>query len=297
MQTREREITRVTLAGSAGNAALTAFKFAAGILGHSSAMVADALHSLSDFLTDLLVVVFVRISGRPQDEDHDYGHGKFETMATLFVGIALFAAAVGIIVTGATKVAAWARGETLALPGRLALWAALISIAVKEGLYRYTAARGRALQSPLMVANAWHHRSDALSSIGAAAGIGGALLLGERWAVLDPVASLVVGAMLLKVTVDLLRPSLAELTDGSLSPETEAEILSILGTDPAVHDPHHLRTRRVGRDISIDVHVRMDGEMSLREAHDRVSRIETALKERFGKGTFVSIHMEPSREE
>ena len=164
--TREQQLTKVTLVGSVGNLVLLSFKFVAGILAGSSAMVADAVHSLSDFLTDLVVLVFVRIGAKPQDEDHDYGHGKYETLATLLVALALVGAAIGIIVTGSLKIARWLQGETLEMPGMLALWAALLSIVVKELLFRYTIARGKALESPAVVANAWHHRSDALSSIG-----------------------------------------------------------------------------------------------------------------------------------
>ena len=291
--TREKELTVVTLAGSIANLVLLAFKFTAGIVGHSAAMVADAVHSLSDFVTDLIVLVFVRVGAKPQDDGHDYGHGKFETLATLFVGLALAGAAVGIIASGAIKFAHWLQGETLQMPGRLALWAALLSIAVKEALYRYTAARGKALDSPAVVANAWHHRSDALSSIGAAIGIGGALLLGERWAVLDPLASIVVGAMLVKVAVDLLRGSIGELTDSSLDADTEREIEEIICSFPEVSEPHNLRTRRIGTRIAIEAHVRLRGDMSLSDAHAIISALERRLRDRFGRDTIVTIHMEP----
>ncbi len=291
--TREKELTVVTLAGSIANLVLLAFKFTAGIVGHSAAMVADAVHSLSDFVTDLIVLVFVRVGAKPQDDGHDYGHGKFETLATLFVGLALAGAAVGIIASGAIKFAHWLQGETLQMPGRLALWAALLSIAVKEALYRYTAARGKALDSPAVVANAWHHRSDALSSIGAAIGIGGALLLGERWAVLDPLASIVVGAMLVKVAVDLLRSSIGELTDSSLPADTEREIEEIICSFPEVSEPHNLRTRRIGTRIAIEAHVRLRGDMSLSDAHAIISALERRLRDRFGRDTIVTIHMEP----
>ena len=290
---REQELTKVTLVGSAGNLALLAFKFVAGIVGHSAAMVADAIHSLSDFATDLIVLVFVRISAKPQDAGHDYGHGKFETLATLFVALALVAAAIGIIVSGAVKFVHWLQGETLEMPGKLALWAALLSILVKEVLYRYTFAKGKALDSPAVVANAWHHRSDAFSSIGAAIGIGGALLLGEKWAVLDPLASIGVGVMLVKVAWDLLKVSTGELTDSSLPEETEKEIEDIICSFPQVSEPHNLRTRRIGNRIAIEAHVRLDGDMSLTEAHDIVSALEAALRARFGASTLVTIHMEP----
>ena len=293
MGQREKELTRVTLVGSLGNLLLLAFKFFAGIAGRSSAMIADAVHSLSDFITDLIVLVFVRVSAKPQDSSHDYGHGKFETLATLFVALGLAGAAVGIIVSGATKFARWLGGETLQLPGSLALWAALLSIVVKELLYRYTAARGKALESPAVVANAWHHRSDALSSIGAAAGIGGALLLGERWAVLDPLAAIVVGAMLIKVAWELLRQSTGELTDRSLPEATEKEIEEIISRFPEAGETHNLRTRRIGNRIAIEAHIRMDGNMPLMQAHDIVSAIERQIREHFGSNTLVTIHMEP----
>ncbi|MBO7466238.1 MAG: cation transporter [Bacteroidaceae bacterium] len=291
--TREKEIYKATLLGSVGNVALLTFKFIAGTLGHSSAMIADAVHSLSDFLTDIVVLAFVHISAKPQDESHDYGHGKFETIASFFIGLALVAAATGIIVSGATKLAAWIGGTQLEAPGYLALWAALLSIAVKEVLFRYTKRRGKELNSQAMVANAWHHRSDALSSIAAAIGIGGAIILGERWTVLDPLASIVVGAMLIKVAVDLLKTSIKELTEGSLSTEMEEEITNIIESFPDVKEPHNLRTRRIGNRIAIEVHVRMDGNRPLNETHDRATEIEQKLKERFGAQTHVTIHMEP----
>ena len=290
---RSKELTFVTLVGSIGNLVLLTFKFVAGIVGHSAAMTADAVHSLSDFLTDLFVLVFVRVGAKPQDASHDYGHGKYETLATLFIALALIGAAIGIIVSGAVKFARWLQGETLEMPGMLALWAALLSIVVKEVLYRYTVARGKALESPAVIANAWHHRSDALSSIGAAAGIGGALLLGQKWAVLDPLASIVVGGMLVKVAIDLLKSSTGELTDMSLPEETEREIEEIICSFPEVSEPHNLRTRRIGNRIAIEVHVRMRGDMSLREAHDIVTAIEHQIKARFGPATLVTIHMEP----
>ena len=293
--TREQEIYKVTLAGSVGNMALLTFKFVAAVLGHSSAMMADAIHSLSDFITDLVVLVFVRLSAKPQDQSHDYGHGKFETFATFIIGLALVVAAVGIIVAAVLKVVRWAQGATLEAPGMLALWAALLSILVKEVLFRYTVSRGKALESQALVANAWHHRSDALSSIGAAAGIGGAILLGSRWTVLDPVASILVALMLMKVAYDLLKASVDELTESSLPEGMEQEIAAIIDSFPGITEPHNLRTRRIGNRIAIEAHVRMDGNMPLREAHDCASAIERKLKERFGPATHTSIHMEPTK--
>ena len=292
---REKEIYKVTLVGSAGNVLLVIVKFIAGILGHSSAMVADAVHSLSDFLTDVVVLVFVGVSARPQDTSHDYGHGKFETLATLFISLALAGAAIGIIVSGALKFASWLEGEELPAPGKLALWVALLSIAVKELMFQYTARKGRKLDSSALTANAWHHRSDALSSIGTAVGIGGAVLLGGRWTVLDPLASIVVGAMLLGVAWKILRPSMGELTDESLPAATEDEIMDILRSAPGVTEPHNLRTRRIGNRIAVEAHIRLDGALTLREAHDRTSEIEHRLKERFGQEALITLHMEPEK--
>ena len=292
---REKEIYKVTLVGSAGNVLLVIVKFIAGILGHSSAMVADAVHSLSDFLTDVVVLVFVGVSARPQDTSHDYGHGKFETLATLFISLALAGAAIGIIVSGALKFASWLEGEDLPAPGQLALWVALLSIAVKELMFQYTARKGRKLESSALTANAWHHRSDALSSIGTAVGIGGAVLLGGRWTVLDPLASIVVGAMLLGVAWKILRPSMGELTDESLPESVEKEILDILGSGSGVSEPHNLRTRRIGNRVAIEAHIRLDGALTLQEAHDRTTALENRLKDRFGPGTIVTLHMEPTK--
>ncbi len=290
---REREIYKVTLIGSACNVVLMVLKFIAGTLAHSSAMIADAVHSLSDFITDLVVLVFVKISAKPQDNSHDYGHGKFETIASFLIGLALLGAAIGIIYSGGTKLAAWLGGAELEAPGWLALWAALLSIVVKEALYQYTAYRGRAVESQALTANAWHHRSDALSSIGTAIGIGGAIVLGHRWTILDPLASIFVGLLLVRVAVKLLQTSIGELTECSLPEETEREIENIICSLPDVREPHNLRTRRIGNRTAIEVHVRMDGNTSLHEAHERATQIEQKLKARFGRHTHVTVHMEP----
>ena len=290
---REKEIYKATLMGSAGNAALLTFKFIAGVLGNSSAMIADAVHSLSDFVTDLLVLVFVSISAKPQDQSHDYGHGKFETIASFLIGLALVAAATGIVVSGVLKFLTWLDGAQLEAPGWIALWAALLSIAIKEMLYQYTARKGRQLDSQVMIANAWHHRSDALSSIGAALGIGLAILLGQRWTVLDPLASIVVGLMLVKVAYELLKTSINELTESSLPADTEQEIMQIIQSFDDVRQPHNLRTRRIGNRIAIEAHVRMDGRLPLSTVHERATTIERKLKERFGAHTHVTLHMEP----
>lgn len=291
--TREKEIYKVTLVGSVANILLTALKFVAGVVGHSAAMTADAVHSLSDLLTDAVVLVFVRISAKPEDRSHDYGHGKYETLATTIIGIALAAVAIGI---GAKVIAAllfWWRGGTLEAPGMLALWAAVVSILLKELVYQYTVRRGRSLNSPAVEANAWHHRSDALSSVGTLVGIGGAILLGNRWTMLDPLASLVVAFFILRVAWKLMHQGLNELLEASLPEEVEKEILDIVSSFPDVHDPHHLRTRRIGSRYAIELHIRMDGALPLATAHARTCEIEEKLKEHFGTDAHITLHVEP----
>ena len=290
---REREIYKVTIVGSVVNFVLLLFKFFAGIVGHSAAMLADAVHSLSDFVTDIIVLVFVRISSKPEDEGHDYGHGKYETLATAIIGICLFVVGLGILWNGVQSIWQVVQGNVLPEPGMLALWAALISVVSKEALYQYTALRGRKLNSQAVVANAWHHRSDAFSSIGTMAGIGGAILLGDEWRVLDPIAAVIVSFFILKVSVKLLVPSMNELLEKSLPIEEENRINEIVLSYPGVTAPHHLRTRRIGNNRSIDLHIRMDGKLTLEEAHRRATLIEQRLREEFGKGTYISIHVEP----
>ena len=291
---RQKQIYKVTLAGGAVNVALLAFKFVAGILGHSAAMLADAIHSLSDFVTDLIVLVFVHISGKPQDKSHDYGHGKYETLALTIIGIALMIVAVGIFYNGAIRIADWCKGEELEAPGMLALWAALVSIVLKELTYRYTIHHARKLESSALEANAWHHRSDALSSIGTAVGIGGAVLLGKHWTVLDPIASVIVGAFIVKVAVDLILRGMRDLLEHSLPDEIEDEIMKIAQSEPDVIEPHDLRTRRIGNSYAIELHILMNGDITLTKAHDHADSIERQLKERFGQNTHVAIHMEPT---
>ena len=244
---REKGIYKVTIVGSIVNFLLLVFKFFAGIAGHSAAMLADAVHSLSDFITDIVVIVFVRIAGKPEYKGHDYGHGKYETLATAIIGLLLLCVGFG----------------QLESPGVVALVAALVSIVSKEILYQYTVIQGKKLNSQAVIANAWHHRSDALSSIGTAIGIGGAILLGDHWRVLDPVAAVVVSFFIMKVSVRLLIPCVDELLEKSLPEDVEKEIEQTVLSFPGVSQPHHLRTRRIGNYYAIELHVRMDGKITL----------------------------------
>ena len=292
---REREIYKVTLWGSVVNFILLVLKFFAGIIGHSSAMIADAVHSLSDFITDLIVIFFVKIAGMPQDEDHDYGHGKYETLATAIIGIILLFVGIGIFFNSANCIIDVIKGNSLEAPSILALIAAIISIISKEIVYQYTVYKGKKLNSKAVIANAWHHRSDAFSSIGTMIGIGGAIFLGAKWRVLDPIAALIVSGFIIKVSFDLIKPCIDELLEKSLPKETEDKILTIIMSYPEVNSPHNLRTRRIGNNIAIEVHIRMNGSMTLKDAHDISKNIELALKEEFGLETHIGIHMEPNK--
>lgn len=292
---RERDICQVTYFGAWVNAVLAAAKLLAGIFGHSAAMVADAVHSLSDFATDLAVIVFIKVASRPSDEDHDFGHGKFETLSSVIIGVALFAVGLGIFASGATKIFAIAHGKPVEAPGAIALAAAALSIAAKEMLFRRTRRVGARHHSPAVIANAWHHRSDAFSSIGTFLGIGGAILLGDRWIVLDPLAAVVVSVLIVKVAFDLVKPGIDELLEKSLPRETEEEILALVTADPVISDPHNLRTRRVGVGIVAQVHVRLDGRMTVAESHALTERVEKRFHDRFGDWAHLIIHVEPAK--
>lgn len=290
---RTKQIYRVTLLGMFVNMALFVFKLVAGLIGRSGAMIADAVHSASDFATDIVVLAFVRISAKPRDDDHHWGHGKYETLATLIIGVALFAVGVEILLDSAEKISAVVNGEVLPRPGAIAIVAAALSIVAKELLYRYTIRVGKQIESPSVVANAWHHRSDALSSIGALLGIGAAYFLGEKWRIADPIAAIVVSALIIKVSLDLCRKALEELLEKSLPREVEEAILSIVTANPKVQKPHNLRTRRIGSDIAIEVHIRVEGTMTVFESHEISREIEQSLRKRFGERTAVAIHIEP----
>lgn len=290
---RKREIYRVTFVGLVVNLVLSLLKLAAGVVGRSGAMVADAVHSFSDLATDIVVIAFARISAKPRDTDHDYGHGKYETLATIIISIALGVVGAGILVNSIRGIRTVIDGGLLPRPGAVALVAAAVSILVKEILYRYTVRVGRRIDSPSVVANAWHHRSDALSSLGTLVGIGCAFFLGDKWRIADPIAALIVSVFIFKIAFDLIRTGLGELLEQSLPEEVEKEILGIVAANPRVREPHNLRTRRIGAAIAIEVHVRMDGKMTVEESHELTVDIEQRLRERFGEGTMIAIHVEP----
>lgn len=293
MQTRDQRIYKVTLTGSIVNMVLLVIKFAAGILGNSAAMVADAVHSLSDFLTDIVVLAFVKLSAKPADHDYDYGHGKYETVATSIIGMALVVVAMMLGWNGAEKILRTIQGDEMELPGVIALVAAIASIVLKEWVFRITRKVAHEVNSQALEANAWHHRSDALSSIGTAIGIGGAVMLGNGWAILDPLAAIAVSVLIFITAFRMLRQASGELLEESLPRETENKIEQIVYQDALASDVHNLHTRRIGSIIAIEMHLRLPGDISLSESHSHATEIEKRLRAEFGSGTHIMLHVEP----
>lgn len=291
---REREIRNVTLWGALVNVVLTVFKITAGVFGRSAAMIADGVHSLSDLLSDAVVLIFTHISSKGRDRDHSFGHGKFETLATLIVSVILVAVGINLMSGGVRSIVGAIHGEFPERPGYVALVAAAVSIIAKEILYHVTLRTGRKTGSTAVIANAWHHRSDALSSIGSLIGVGGALVLGDRWTVLDPLASCAISIAIMVVAVKMAMPSLAELLETSLPEEIENEIMTTASSVKGVNDVHGLKTRRNGMSFIIDAHIAVDPDMSVVEAHDIATNVENALMERYGRETQINIHIEPS---
>lgn len=285
--------TKITWTGLWINVVLTIFKFIAGIFGRSSAMVADSIHSLSDFITDLVVIVSFKIVKKPIDDSHDYGHGKFETLASFLVGLALVVVAVGIFWSGLSKVLAAYHGEKLEQPGIISLVAAAFSIVVKEWLYRYQVGIGKNINSQAVIANAWHHRSDALSSIGTLIGIGGAIVLGSHYAVLDPIAAMVVSIFILKVAYQITLFSVNELLEMALPKEEKQKIIEYVTSIPGAENPHRLRTRKIGSYLAIEMHIEVDRHLTLLQAHSIADNVENLLREKLGFETIVTVHVDP----
>ena len=293
---REKKIYKVTAIGSVVNVLLVIFKFVAGFVGRSSAMVADAVHSLSDLLTDIIIVVFVKTASKPIDHTHEYGHGKFETLATLIIGVILIIVGIGIMITGVEDCIKFFHGDRGERPRMIALIAAILSIALKEGAYRYTLSEGKKINSPVLIANAWHHRSDAYSSIATLIGIAGSMFLGKNGLIFDPLAAILVSFYICKSGYDVVKPSIDELLEGSLPVETEKEIREILKSVEGIEGVHNLKTRKIGNRIAIETHAEMDGKITLEEAHQIATKAEKEIKKKYGPKTHVGIHMEPKKE-
>ncbi len=292
-ESRFIESSRVVWIGFFANIGLMLLKLLAGIFGRSAAMIADAIHSVSDFMTDLIVAGSLRVAAKPRDGNHKYGHGKVETLAAAFVGSVLFAVGAGIIYSGIKNIIGHLDDQPLQRPGMIALYAATFSIIIKEILYRYTLVTGKRYESNVLIANAWHHRSDVYSSFATLLGIGGAIFLGAKWVILDPVAAIVVSFFIFKVAVVIIREALMELIETSLPAQKENEILHIAGNVHGVHNPHELKTRKIGRNIAIDLHIQVEQHLNIKEAHAITVQLEKRLRDKYGKETYISVHTEP----
>ncbi|OGW75670.1 MAG: cation transporter [Omnitrophica bacterium RBG_13_46_9] len=294
MADRTRQANDITVKGLLVNIILTFFKFIAGVAGKSAAMIADAFHSLSDIATDIVVLLGIGIASKPKDKTHDYGHGKVETLATTIIGFALLVVGAKIFWMGVIEIVNSYRGNIITRPGWVAFFAAVISIAVKECLYQYATKVGKAINSQAVIANAWHHRSDALSSIGTMLGIGGAIIFGEKWRILDPIAAIIVSLLIAKVGIDISLASTNELIDASLSEEIESKILETIRSVPGVKSSHNMKTRKIGNAFAIDVHIKVDKSLNITKAHLISTKVEDKIKSLYGKDTIVSVHIEPS---
>jgi cation diffusion facilitator family transporter len=290
---RLQKARRVTWIGMIWNVFLTILKFVVGFIARSSALIADAVHSLSDFASDISVLIGLKVASKPVDHDHNYGHGKFETLAAIIVGLMLFVVGIGILWDSITILYDYFNGEPLIRPGAIALYAIIASILVKEGLYQYTIKSGKSLHSQVLIANAWHHRSDALSSIAVLFGVSGAILLGDRWVILDPISAGLVSILILKVAAQASFDSFNELMEVSLGKERQKEIFALVAEVPGVSIPHNLRTRKIGNTVAIDMHIKVDKNLTIIKAHDIATLVENKLKEAFGADSFISIHVEP----
>ncbi|HOG74437.1 MAG TPA: cation diffusion facilitator family transporter [Methanofastidiosum sp.] len=284
---------KVTFNGLIVNIILTIFKFLAGILGQSAAMIADAVHSVSDTASDIVVLLGFRYVKKPIDDSHNYGHGKIETLSTSIVGAMLIVVALLIVSSGIEQLLRSLRGEIIPKPALIALFAALLSIVSKEFLYQYTVKVGKKINSSLIIANAWHHRSDAFSSIGTMIGIGGAIFLGEKWRILDPIAAIFVSILILKVAIDILKDSISELIETSVDDELKKEIYDTVSKVEGVKDYHKLRIRRVGNYYSMSLHILVDKSMTIAEAHKISYNVEEEIRSLLGPESIVTIHLEP----
>ncbi len=285
--------TKVTWVGFVANIVLTVFKLIAGFLGRSSAMIADGVHSISDFATDLVVVGSLKVASKPSDQNHKYGHGKVETLATVFVGIVLILVGTGILYSGGKKIYEYFKEGAIDSPGNIAFYAAIASVIIKEIIYRYTLRKGKQINSQVIIANAWHHRTDVYSSFGTLAGIGGAIFLGPRWTILDPLAAIIVSVFIFLVSFKILKTSVLELIETSLPRKIEQEILNVFSETEGVFEPHNLKTRKIGNNIAIDIHIRVKKDLNVQQAHDITVELEKKIRYKYGEQTHISIHTEP----
>ncbi|MDI6700369.1 MAG: cation diffusion facilitator family transporter [bacterium] len=290
---RMDEGIKVTLVGFIINVFLTLIKIIFGIIGRSKALLADGFHSLSDFITDIVVIFGLKFSSKPVDESHDYGHGKIETFATFIVGIFLILVSFYIFYSSSKTIFFIFRGNRIRQPGLITLIFAFLSIILKEGLYRYTVFVADKIKSSSIRANAWHHRSDALSSIATTVGIGLAVF-NKNLIIFDPISAMIVAFFIVKVGINIAKESFDELIEKSLSSNEEEEILKVIESVDGVINPHSIQTRKVGNYIAIDVHIEVDKKISVEEAHRITENVEEEITKKYGENCYINIHIEPN---
>lgn len=283
-------IRKLSLVGIIGNVFLSAFKFVAGIMGNSSAMVSDAVHSLSDVFATFIAFLGVRFGRREADTSHPYGHERIESLAAVVLGLILLVTGVGIGWVGLEKILA-GNYESLPIPGMIALIAAIVSIAVKEGMFWYTRHWARVIRSSAFEADAWHHRSDAMSSIGALVGVGGSML---GYPVLDPIASVVICLFILKQGISIIYDALKKMLDTSCGEQFEKEVRQLVDAEDQVERIDMLRTRMFGDKVYIDMEIAIDGSMQLTDAHAIAERVHDDIEHAFPEVKHVMIHVNPA---
>ena len=289
MQASDTAGRKITLVGALVNAVLIVFKLAAGVFGKSSALIADGVHSISDLFTDVVVLVGIWRGRRPPDEDHTFGHGRVETLFTSIVGLSLVATALYLGFQAAMDI--YLRQQSH--PNILAIIGAVFSIVLKEALFRYTVSAGRRMKSPLVVANAWHHRSDALSSVAVLAGVTLAQIK-PSWRIMDAFAALLVSFFIVKVGLEILRDTFRELSDAAPDPETMQQIRQCTLSVPGVMGMHDLRARTTGGQHQIEVHVVVNAALTVKQGHEIATAVEKCLLNDVDDVGRVIVHMDPS---
>lgn len=284
----EATAVRVSMVSIIGNTVLSLLKLLAGLIAGSGAMVSDAVHSASDVFSSIIVIIGVKLSARDSDRDHPYGHERFECVAAILLAVTLFVTGLFIGHSAVEKISS---GITeIAVPGTLALIAAVISIASKEAMYWYTRFYAKRLDSGALMADAWHHRSDALSSVGALIGIAGARM---GYPVLEPIASLVICLFILKAAFDIFHDAIGKMVDRSCDEQMEGALLDCASEQPGVLGVDLIQTRIFGSKVYVDLEIRADGNITLWESHAIAERVHNAIEERFEKVKHIMVHVNP----
>ena len=290
---RVKQTQKLTLACLIGNLLLTALKFIAGFIGRSTAMLADAAHSLSDILTDIILLFGVKFASKPADKEHPYGHGRIETLCALFIAVFLIVVAASIFMASLKEIRQLLQGAIVQKPGIIALIMAFVSVIVKEIMYQYSVKIGRQINSLAVITNAWHHRSDAFSSLAALIGIGGAILLGGKWIILDPLVGIIISIVIFIIAIKMSKTSVDEIIDRALPEEEIKRIKKIALSIEGIKNPHAIKTRRSSYKIFIDLHIDIDKETSFIQAHDKTALLEKELKKIYGPKAVIIVHAEP----